>query len=164
MPGRRPSDIDGLRERERIAVDLLARGKTCRETARALGISERCLYSWRKKPAVQRAIFFQQQEIIDSGQGQGLNVMPLAIQTLTRIMNSDEARDADRINASRALLNGATAFQERKLLERTISDLESQIYGMAKATNAQPTDDPPSVEEDLMAFLPSANPEDSDDA
>lgn len=152
MPGQLPSEIDGLRDRERLAVDLLARGKTCREVARTLNISERTLYTWRKRPQVQRAIYSLQQELLDSGGGQGITVVPAAVSTLTEIMNNPEARDSDRIAASRALISGAQAFQERKMLERTIADLETQLYGMVQES-APPEDKAPD-----LTLLPSADP------
>jgi transposase-like protein len=151
--------IDGLRETERMAAELLARGKTCREIARALGISERALYNWRKRPAVQRAVYALQQELIDTSESRGLALMPDAIATLTAIMNDENARASDRIAASRALLNGAAAYQERKMLERTISDLESQLYGVLQVpgTTVTPEDD-----EAASELMPSANPEDTE--
>jgi transposase-like protein len=155
MIARNPNIVDGLRERERLAADLLARGKTCREVARALGITEKTLYNWRKRPAVQRAIYNMQQELIDSNESRHVALMPEAIATLTEIMNDPEARASDRIAASRALLNGAAAYQERKLLERTVSDLESQIYGVLEL-KAEAAETPIS-ETDLLR---SANPED----
>jgi transposase-like protein len=154
MPARNASLIDGLRENERMAAELLARGKTCREVARALGVSERALYNWRKRPAVQRAVYALQQELIDVSESKGLALMPDAIATLTEIMSDQNARASDRIAASRALLNGAAAYQERKLLERTVSDLESQIYGLMQIPDATPEDDGPEL-------LPSADPEDA---
>lgn len=158
MPARNASFIDGLRENERMAAELLARGKTCREVARALGISERALYNWRKRPAVQRAVYALQQELIDVSESKGLALMPDAIATLTAIMNDANARDCDRIAASRAVLNGAAAYQERRLLERTIADLESQIYGLtALPVDADELEAP---EDDISELLPSANPED----
>lgn len=155
MIARNPNIVDGLRERERLAADLLARGKTCREVARALGIAEKTLYNWRKRPAVQRAIYNMQQELIDSNESRHVALMPEAIATLTEIMNDPNARASDRIAASRALLNGAAAYQERKLLERTVSDLESQIYGVLEL-KAEANETPVS-ETDLLR---SANPED----
>lgn len=151
--------IDGLRETERMAAELLARGKTCREIARALGISERALYNWRKRPAVQRAVYALQQELIDTSESRGLALMPDAIATLTAIMNDENARASDRIAASRALLNGAAAYQERKMLERTISDLESQLYGVLQVpgTTVTPEDD-----EAASELMPSANPEETE--
>lgn len=157
MPARNASFIDGLRENERMAAELLARGKTCREVARALGISERALYNWRKRPAVQRAVYALQQELIDVSESKGLALMPDAIATLTEIMGDPNARASDRIAASRALLNGAAAYQERKLLERTVSDLESQIYGLMQIP-AETVSDP---DDDDTELLPSANPEDA---
>lgn len=158
MIARNPNIIDGLREQERLAADLLARGKTCREVARSLGIAEKTLYNWRKRPAVQRAIFNLQQELIDSSESKGLALMPEAIATLTSIMNDENARASDRIAASRALLNGAAAYQERKLLERTVADLEHQIYGLlqipAQSSDAEPISD--------MDLLKSAQPEDDE--
>lgn len=159
MPGQLPSEIDGLRERERIAVELLARGKTCREVARSLNISERTLYAWRKRPAVQRAVYGQQQDLIDAGGGQGITVVPMAVATLTEIMNNPEARASDRIAASRALISGAQAFQERKMLERTIADLEQQLYGMSEeAQSPEPVPGSDTLDPDL-SLMPSADPE-----
>lgn len=159
MVARNPSIVDGLREQERLAADLLARGKTCREVARALGIAEKTLYNWRKRPAVQRAIYNMQQELIDSSQSKGLALMPEAIATLTAIMNDENARASDRIAASRALLNGAAAYQERKMLERTVSDLENQIYGLLQIPAEAVNDSEPISDMDL---LKSAQPEDDE--
>ena len=150
MVARNPSIVDGLREQERLAADLLARGKTCREVARALGIAEKTLYNWRKRPAVQRAIYNMQQELIDSSQSKGLALMPEAIATLTAIMNDENARASDRIAASRALLNGAAAYQERKMLERTVSDLENQIYGLLQIPAETVDDAEPISDMDLL--------------
>ena len=152
MVARNTSDIDGLREIERLAVDLLARGQTCREIATKLNISERTLYAWRRKPAVQRAVYALQQELMDAGGGQGITVVPMAIETLTAIMNDPEARASDRIAASRTLISGAQAFQERKHLERTISDLEAQLFGALRQESA------PSANDDVE-LLRSADPE-----
>ena len=150
MPERRRSPQDGLAERERLAVNLLARGKTNRDVAKSIGVTERTVYNWRQRPAVQRAIFAQQQELIDDSQAQGIDVIPEAVQTLVEIMNDPEARASDRIAASRALISGAHAYQERKLLERTIADLEHQLY----ARLLEPEDEPDFVD---------VSPEDGDD-
>jgi transposase-like protein len=157
MVARLPNIVDGLREQERLAADLLARGKNCREVARALGIAEKTLYNWRKRPAVQRAIYNMQQELIESSESQHVALMPEAIATLTEIMHDPEARASDRIAASRALLNGAAAYQERKLLERTVSDLEAQIYGLMQLPAETVTEPAPISDMDL---LKSADPED----
>lgn len=159
MPSRNDSTIDGLRERERIAVELLAQGKTCREISRQLGITERALYNIRRKPIVQRAVYARQQELLDESAGQGINVVGQAVSTLTEIMNNPEARDADRIAASRALMQGAQTYQERKLLERTIADLEAQLYGQ---TNDKPRNSFSHEDPDPAADALDITPEDGD--
>jgi len=159
MPGPKRSYIDGLRERERLAVDLLARGKTIREVARSLDVSERTIWNYRRKPEVQRAIFSLQQELMAQSGGQSLSMVPQALETLTEIMNDPNARHSDRIAASRTLINGAQGFSERKILERQLADLERQLL----ATLATRADDP-IPESDLDPLLPSADPEDYEDA
>jgi hypothetical protein len=71
-------------------------------------------------------------------------------------MNDENARASDRIAASRALLNGAAAYQERKLLERTVSDLEHHIYGLLQI----PAEPVPEPDGDDLDLLKSADPED----
>lgn len=159
MPGAKRSHIDGLRERERLAVDLLARGKTIRHVARELGLAERTIWNYRQRPEVQRAIFNLQQELISETGGQSLHTVPEALKVLTDIMNDPEARDADRIAASRTLISGAQGFSERKIIERQLADLERQLL----ATLAVATAPDAAPESDSDPLLPSASPEDYED-
>jgi transposase-like protein len=156
MPAEIRSPIDGMLPRERLAASLLARGKTCRAVAIELNITERTLYKWRKRPAVQRAIFSYQQELIDSSAGQSISVIPDAVRVLSEIVNDPEARAADRIAASRALMHSSQMYQERKMLERTIRDLEDQLYGLE---DGAPPEAPEVVDPDFgpdLDRLPSA--------
>ena len=83
----------------------------------------------------------------------------MAVATLTEIMNNPEARASDRIAASRALISGAQAFQERKMLERTIADLEQQLFGLTEdAQGAEPIPGTDLLDPEL-SLLPSADPE-----
>jgi len=72
-------------------------------------------------------------------------------------MNDPNARASDRIAASRALLNGAAAYQERKMLERTVSDLEHQMYGLLQIPSEEVKESP---EDEYPELLRSADPED----
>lgn len=162
MPAEIRSPIDGMLPRERLAASLLARGKTCRAVANELNITERTLYKWRKRPAVQRAIFTYQQELIDSSAGQSISVIPDAVRVLSEIINDPEARASDRIAASRALMHSSQMYQERKMLERTIRDLEDQLYGLE---DGAPPEAPEVVDADFgpdLDLLPSAAPDPED--
>lgn len=116
-----------LEERMRQCGVLLAQGKTVREVARRLQVSEKTVWNYRQKPAVQKVIRETQIEFSDMGGGLAMTVIPDAIGVLQEILNDPETRAADRIAAARTLMAGSAAFQERKLLERQIGDLERQL-------------------------------------
>ena len=147
---------DGLNERQRIAANYLARGTTIRETARKIGVSEKSVYLWRQRVAVQQAIARIQQELLSETGGMNISTIPDAIKLLDSIINDPEARNTDRIAAARTLMSGAQAYQERKILERQINDLERQLLRFTAtqnaATNATPIDpiDPTEADELLL--------------
>jgi hypothetical protein len=141
-----PNPIDGLREQERMAVALLARGKNNRETATELGIAERTLYNWRQKPTVQRAIFLRQQQIISDNESQTIELLPEAIDTLKAIMRDPLARPSDRIAASRALINGAGRYQETQMLNRKLANLEAMVDPLTAELLPEDEDNLPSFE------------------
>ena len=143
---------DGLNERQRIAANYLARGTTIRETARKIGVSEKSIYLWRQRVAVQQAIARIQQELLSETGGMNISTIPDAIKLLDSIINDTEARNTDRIAAARTLMSGAQAYQERKILERQINDLERQLLRFTAtqnaATNATPID--PTEDDELL--------------
>lgn len=155
---RNVAPIDGLTERQRLAVHLLAQGKTIRETARQLGVSEKTVWSYRQRPAVQNAIYFLQTEMMNEGGGRSLTAIPEAMTCLKAIVADPEARDADKIAASKALISSANSFAERRILERQIADLEATLRSLISGREAQPTTE----DEPLDPLLASANPEDYD--
>jgi transposase-like protein len=155
---------DGLNERQRIAANYLARGTTIRETARKIGVSEKSVYLWRQRTAVQQAIARIQQELLSETGGMNISTIPDAIKLLDTIINDPEARNTDRIAAARTLMSGAQAYQERKILERQINDLERQLLRFTAtqnaATNATPIDPIDPTEDDEL-LLDAAADDDS---
>lgn len=154
---------DGLNERQRVAATLLARGTTIRETARKIGVSEKSVYTWRQRPAVQQAIARIQQELLSETGGMNISTIPAAINVLDSIINDEDARASDRIAAARTLMSGAQAYQERRILERQIADLERQLLRLTTTHDAAadaPSAAPDPEDDDLL--LPSADPADFD--
>lgn len=143
---------DGLNERQRIAANLLARGTTIRETARKIGVSEKSIYTWRQRPPMQQAISRIQQEMLSETGGMNLSTIPDAIQVLDAIINDDGARAADRIAAARTLMSGAQAYQERRILERQIQDLERQLLRLTSYNDPDAPDDEADAPENDDAF------------
>ena len=156
---------DGLNERQRIAANYLARGTTIRETARKIGVSEKSVYLWRQRIAVQQAIARIQQELLSETGGMNISTIPDAIKLLDSIINDTEARNTDRIAAARTLMSGAQAYQERKILERQINDLERQLLRFTAtqnaATNATPIDPIDPTEDDELLLDAAADDDDS---
>ena len=152
---------DGLNERQRIAANYLARGTTIRETARKIGVSEKSVYLWRQRVAVQQAIARIQQELLSETGGMNISTIPDAIKLLDSIINDPEARNTDRIAAARTLMSGAQAYQERKILERQINDLERQLLRFTATQNAATNATPIDPTEDDELLLDAAADDDS---
>lgn len=148
---------DGLTERQRIAANYLARGTTIRETARKIGVSEKSIYTWRQRAAVQQAISRIQQEMLSETGGMNISTIPDAINVLDNIINDDNARAADRIAAARTLMSGAQAYQERRILERQIQDLERQLLRLTSFTESS-TEQVPETEQETTP-LPEPDPD-----
>lgn len=148
---------DGLTERQRIAANYLARGTTIRETARKIGVSEKSIYTWRQRAAVQQAISRIQQEMLSETGGMNISTIPDAINVLDNIINDDNARAADRIAAARTLMSGAQAYQERRILERQIQDLERQLLRLTSFTESS-TEEIPETEQETTP-LPEPDPD-----
>ena len=123
-----------LKERERTAALLLAQGKTNRAVAQKLGVTEKTIWNYRKKPEVQKVIRQTQEEFAELSGSMAVTVVPEAIAVLQGILNDPDCRDSDRIQAARTLMSGSQAFQERKLLARQISDLENQLTPLTNVT------------------------------
>ena len=123
-----------VKERERTAALLLAQGKTNRAVAQKLGVTEKTIWNYRQKPAVQKIIRDTQEEFAELSGSMAVTVVPEAIAVLQEILNDPDSRAADRIQAARTLMSGSAAFQERKLLERQINDLENQITPLTNVT------------------------------
>lgn len=145
---------DGLTERQRIAANYLARGTTIRETARKIGVSEKSIYTWRQRAAVQQAISRIQQEMLSETGGMNISTIPDAIKVLDNIINDDDARAADRIAAARTLMSGAQAYQERRILERQIQDLERQLLRLTSFTESSTEEIPETEQETTPLFEP----------
>ena len=127
-------------ERERSAAMLLAQGKTVRDTARLLGVSEKTIWNYRQKPRVQQMIRVTQEEFADMSGGMTMQIVPEAVAVLQSILHNPDSRDCDKISAAKTLIAGSANYQERKLLERQIRDLDVVLGAGDPLDDAQPVE------------------------
>ncbi len=114
-----------------------------------------------------KAVLRAQEDLMSEGGSRGVSTVPEAVETLTAIMNDENARDADRIAASKALMSGADAYAQRKIMERKLRDLEELLRELTGAEASDYLGDDTEVEDlnfdDLDPLLPSAAiPEDDE--
>jgi len=143
----------GLTEKQQLAAQCLANGKSCRFAAQQAGVSERTLYAWRKRPQMQREIVRLQAEMMDETGAQNLSMQQVALSTLNEILIDPDARASDRIQAARTLMTGSQAFTERKVLERKLSDLEQKLGMSVRDELVEPM---PEVEESALLYAGSS--------
>jgi len=107
-------DIDA--DRRRKAVDALARDPNVTAAARTSGYS-RCYIQGKllKKPEFVAQIEARRQELADEAapEGQQSRIVADSVATLEAIRDDPEAKDADRINAAKALLARFGKFKSK---------------------------------------------------
>ena len=145
--------VSGLTEKQQLAADCLAKGKSCRFAAQQAGVSERTLYAWRKRPQMQKEIIRLQAEMMDETGAQNLSMQQMALSTLNEILCDPDSRDSDKIAAARTLMTGSQAFTERKILERKLSDLENKLGLAVRGEEDGPM---PELEESALVYAGSS--------
>jgi len=95
---------------------------------------------------------------MDEVAAQTTTFLPDALTVLTTIMADPDARAADRIQACRTLMSSTTAYQERKVLERQISGLETQL----KVVAGVPDGSDPDLIDDALLLTYAGSSEDEE--
>lgn len=133
VPGKKWSGHgpDGLTDRQRYCVTLMARGATNQEIAKALDTHHTVISSYRTNPLVRAAVLNAQADMITQSAeryGEITEAGNNALRYLDSVVNDDEANTRDRVNAAKALLVHSTAFSEQHLLSRQIANLERKLF------------------------------------
>lgn len=124
------------RGEQAFAIAFAALGNVAAAEKKA-GIGENCGYSVLKRPEVQREIVAQQTARLTA------EALPLAVQTLVNVMQSDKAPAAARVQAAKVVLdrtlgaNGEGMVKDLheltpEELSQAIAKLEEQAASMAK--------------------------------
>lgn len=134
MVAQNPINADGLTVKQVIAVDALVAGRTLTDAAKAAGVTNKTLWSWRHTPQFMSVVNRKLQERTDMTGTQGVGLVPECLQVLQGIMNSSTSEDADRIRAAKVIMDSANAYQEQREMEVTIARLERRLMLLSGAT------------------------------
>lgn len=134
MVAQNPVNADGLTVKQVIAADAIVAGKTMTDAAKAAGVTNKTLWSWRHTPQFMSVVNRKLQERTDMTGTQGVGLVPQCLEVLKAIMNSSTSDDVDRIRAAKVIMDSANAYQEQREMEVTIARLERRLMLLAGAT------------------------------
>jgi hypothetical protein len=104
---------DGLTARQRRAVVALVTNPTVEKAAQAIGIGRRQLHRYAQNPAFRAAVQNAHRELYEEALYKAHAAAASAISSLTGIVESPIAKNADRIGAARTILEQANRAAEK---------------------------------------------------
>lgn len=108
---------------EKLIIKLLE-GKTLVDAATELGVSERTVYGWNKKPDFQRAYQEERQRQLNSSITSLQLKFDNAVETLNKHTNAVETTPRDQIKAAEVIVGKTLQTAD---LTRRIAELESML-------------------------------------
>lgn len=158
--------VPGLTVTQSIVFHAIANGHTFREAAIRAGVTERTVYIYRKKPIFQELLRQRLLESADISGAESASSLPTIVSELKTILTSARSSAADKIAASKVLMQSTTEYQARQVLEARILDLEQRLTRFARASGRNRTPIPGVTGANAPGALPSlasAAPEDDYD-
>lgn len=115
----------GLSPKHRKAAELLVAGHSVRETAAALGVSDRTIRRWAKRPEIVQILQELQEEAWGATVRKLRSLGERAVTTLGEVMRDRQAPPMARVGAARATLELITKLAEVEDLRRRLERLEA---------------------------------------
>ena len=124
-----PQKIEPLTSRQRNALQLTLDGYTKKMICESLGISQPTLWRWRTLPAWNETLDVALKEDSKDGQGQIKTLLPLATQTLKKLIINGP--DNIKLGAARTILEAHANLVAREEQAEVIRDLEVRLEQIA---------------------------------
>mgnify|MGYP000627925066 CR=1 FL=1 len=118
-----------LSPKHRKAAELLAAGCSVRETAASLGVSDRTIRRWARRPEVVQALQELQEEAWGATIRKLRSLGERAVITLGEVMRDRQAPPMARVGAARAVLELVFKLGELEQLRERIERLETKLKG-----------------------------------
>ena len=118
---------DTLDERQVLAAQALAAGCTWRDASRRAKCTIEAIRMWKKRSDFQDCIWSYQQEIFQQTFGVTSEALPMAINKLRNIVESEDPDVAVsvKVQAIKILIDSAQKQYETRTIERRIEQLEN---------------------------------------
>jgi hypothetical protein len=123
--------IDELTPKQQAAILALLAEPTTAKAAERAGVPERTLYNWLNEPVFMDEYRRCRRESFKQAIGLAQRYVPLAVQTLAKVMHDADAPHSAKVSAATALMKFS-----RESLE--LDDLSARIEALEKAGNEQP--------------------------
>ena len=116
-----PRQVNALQ----MTIDGYRKGEICER----LGITQKTLFNWRRLPAWNEEVRAVLQVDSEDGQGQIKSLLPLAVQTLKRLIVN--GTDNIKLGAARTVLEAHATLVAREEQAEVIRDLEVRLEQIA---------------------------------
>lgn len=118
---------DGLTETQVLALAELARGRTQREAADAVGVSDRTIRNWMGLPAFQAALREARATLLAETSTLLHSAAGAAVRTLREVMEDSRTGGLARVLAARAALTLTYRSAEVDDLTQRMTELEAAL-------------------------------------
>ena len=133
--GNAPQKIKPLTTRQKNALQMTLDGYTKGMICESLGISPPTLWRWRTLPAWNETLDVALKEDSKDGQGQIKTLLPLAMQTLKKLIVNGP--DNIKLGAARTVLEAHANLVAREEQQQAISTLEEQLEDLRVMAQAK---------------------------
>lgn len=106
-------------------IQALLTGKSYEQTAKAVGISVRALYTRRKDPGFESAYAEAKSAVLQAAANRAASAMEIAVDALAELADDDEIPPGTRAAAAEGLLRQAVRLREAADFEARIARLEA---------------------------------------
>jgi len=108
------------------AINALLSGKTNKQTAQIVGVSERTIYRWLSDPSFQSELSEAERQMIESATRQMSGLQEKAINVLEQLLESQNASPQIRLRTANSILRLSLAYRDRNI-ERRLFQLEFSL-------------------------------------
>lgn len=119
-----------LNPKQEMAIIALLNEPTVRKAAESIGIADGTLHGWLNDPAFATAYRRARRQAFNQAIAICQRYVPLAVQSLTKIMVDESAPHSARVSAATALLKFSRESIELDEMHDRIAAIEEQLNGV----------------------------------